>query len=127
MLAVEPAGLLGCDEELGAVGVGTSVGHREDTGASVGAREVLISELLAVDGLSTGAVSTSEITTLKHELRDDTVERGALVAEALLTGAQSAEVLSGLGNIHLEEVEDATLRLGSRAARIGVLNVEEKS
>lgn len=35
---------------------------------------------------------------LAHELGDDTVESGALVAEALLTGAKGTEVLSSLGN-----------------------------
>jgi hypothetical protein len=35
---------------------GTSVGHREDTGASVLQVEVLVLELLAVDGLTTGAL-----------------------------------------------------------------------
>jgi hypothetical protein len=32
------------------------------------------SEFLAIDGLSTGTVVTGKVTTLKHELRDDTVE-----------------------------------------------------
>ena len=48
-------------------------------------------------------VAAGEVTTLKHELGDDTVEGGALVVEGLarlagtlLTSAESAEVLSGL-------------------------------
>ena len=47
-------------------------------------------------------VAAGEVTTLKHELGDDTVEAGALVVEglagaasALLAGAESAEVLGG--------------------------------
>jgi hypothetical protein len=43
-------------------------------------------------------VATGEVTTLEHELGDHTVELGASVAEALLAGAESAEVLGGLGN-----------------------------
>jgi hypothetical protein len=35
---------------------GSSVGHGEDTGASVLEVEVLVLELLAVDGLTTGAL-----------------------------------------------------------------------
>lgn len=35
---------------------------------------------------------------LAHEARDDAVEDGALVAKALLTSAQGAEVLSSLGH-----------------------------
>jgi hypothetical protein len=85
--------------------------------------EVLILELLAVDGLTTGAllsisfctavlvvaltyVATGEVTTLEHELGDDAVEGRALVVEglaraagALLTSAESAEVLGSLYHI----------------------------
>ena len=46
--------------------------------------EVLVGELLAIDGLAAAAISSGEVATLAHEVRDDTVERGALVAEALL-------------------------------------------
>ena len=42
VLAVEPGGLHGAEEELGAVGVRTRVGHREDTRAGVLELEVLI-------------------------------------------------------------------------------------
>jgi hypothetical protein len=48
-------------------------------------------------------VAAGEVTTLKHELGNDTVEGRALVVErlaraagTLLTGAESAEVLSSL-------------------------------
>ena len=40
------------------VRVGAGVGHGEDTGASVLQGEVLIAELLAVDGLATSALET---------------------------------------------------------------------
>ena len=62
--------------------------------------EVLVSELLAVDGLAAGAVAAGEVAALAHELRDDAVEGGALeverlarLADALLAGAERAEVL----------------------------------
>ena len=63
-------------------------------------------ELLAVDRLSTGTVTAGEVTTLEHEVGDDTVEGRALVAETgfesgavlLHTGCQSAEILNGLRN-----------------------------
>ncbi len=42
-----------------------------------------------------------EVTTLAHELGDDTVEARALEAEALLHGAKGAEVLAGLGDAEL--------------------------
>lgn len=50
-------------------------------------------------------VATGEVTTLKHELGDDTVELGAGVAEALLASAESTEVLSRLGDDIVEELE----------------------
>lgn len=50
-------------------------------------------------------IVASEITTLKHELGDHTVEAGALVALALGSLAELTEVLSGLGDISLEQVE----------------------
>ena len=109
VLAIQPSGLDGADEELGAVGVGAGIGHGEDSGASVLQGEVLISELLAVDGLATGTVAASEVTSLEHELGDDAVEGGAGITEALLASAESAEVLSGLGgNIGAELHDNAT-------------------
>lgn len=78
VLSVQPAGLHGGDEKLGTVGVGTSVSHGEETRAGVGESEVLIVELVSVDGLSTSSVEAGEITTLEHKLLDDTVEDGAL-------------------------------------------------
>lgn len=50
-------------------------------------------------------VATGEVTTLEHELGDDTVELGASIAVALLAGAESAEVLSGLGDDVVKELE----------------------
>lgn len=67
-LAVQPGSLDGAQEELGSVGTWTSIGHGEDTGASVLELEVLVLELVAVDGLATGAVVVSEVTSLKKFL-----------------------------------------------------------
>ena len=50
-----PLGLDGAEEELRAVGVGASVGHREDAGASVLVDEVLVGKLGAVDRLAASA------------------------------------------------------------------------
>lgn len=67
--------------------------------------ESLVVELLAVYRLAAGAISLGEVTTLDHKGLDDTVESGALVverdaslADALLAGAEGAEVLGGLGH-----------------------------
>ena len=78
--------------------------------------EVLIRELLAVDGLAAGAVAAGEVTRLAHEVRDDAVEDAVLVAEGLarlpdplLAGAQRPEVLARLrGDVDAELERDAT-------------------
>lgn len=61
-------------------------------------------------------VSALEVTTLKHELRDDAVEFGASVSEAFLAGAESTEVLGGFRNYVIVENEvDATRLLWTYA------------
>ena len=64
VLAVEPGGLHGAEEELGAVGVGARVGHGEDAGSGVGEGEVLVGEGPAVDGPTARAVVVGEVTAL---------------------------------------------------------------
>ena len=54
-------------------------------------------------------VAAGEVTALEHEFRDDTMELGAGVTKALLAGAESTEILSGLGDDVVVKVEvDAT-------------------
>ena len=116
VLAVEPLGLGGADEELGSVGVGAGVGHGQGAGAEVLAAlsgEGLVSELLAVDRLATSAVLAGEVAALDHEVGNDAVEGGGLVVQglagaagSLLASAQSAEVLGGLGASISEQLED---------------------
>ena len=105
VLSVEPRRGDGAEEELASVGVGSGVGHGEDSRSRVLQREVLVRELGAVDGLSTGTVSGGEVTSLAHEVCDDAVEAGSLevqrlsrLADALLSRAERAEVLRRLGS-----------------------------
>lgn len=74
VLVIKPSGLDSGDEELRSVGVGTSVGHRHDAGSGVLQGEVLILELVPIDGLATSAVVVGEVTTLTHEVGDDAME-----------------------------------------------------
>merc|ERR1719181_196141 len=111
--AIEPCGLDGADEELGAVGVRASVGHGKDAFAGVLELEVLVLELFAVDGFAASAGAVGEVTALEHELRDDAVELAALVvqrlarlAHALFASAESAEVLDRLGDGLAVQVHD---------------------
>lgn len=55
--------------------------------------EVLVFEFGSVDRLSAGSVALCEISSLDHELGDDSVEGGALEAETLLSCAQTTEIL----------------------------------
>ena len=55
MLAVEPRGLLGGDEELASVGVLAGVGHGQPADTVVLQLEVLIGEFLAIDGAATSS------------------------------------------------------------------------
>jgi hypothetical protein len=66
--------------------------------------EVFVFELLPVDALTTGSIARGKVTTLNHERLDDTVELGSLIeqglsllANTLLTGTESSEVLRSLG------------------------------
>ena len=49
-----------------------------------------------------------EVTTLEHEVGDDTVEGAALVAEAVLAGRELAEVARGHRDNIVVELEDNT-------------------
>jgi hypothetical protein len=93
VLSIEPFGLLRAEEELAAVGVRSRIGHGEDARSSVLEGEVLIGEFGTIDRLATRSIVVGEVTTLAHELGNHAVERGTLVAEALLARAQGAEVL----------------------------------
>lgn len=96
--------------------VGSSVSHGQDAGSSVLQSEVFILKFVAVDGLSSSTITPGEITSLAHEVRDNTVESTSLeveglarAARALLTGAESTEVLSGLGdNVSTKLHDDAS-------------------
>ena len=56
MLAVEPFGLDGAEEELGPVGVLPGIGHGERARPKVLQCEVLVSELVPVDRLAAGPI-----------------------------------------------------------------------
>lgn len=93
MTAVEPGSSNGGDKELRAVGVWASVSHGEDTGANVLQLEVLIVERLNPLGVSIGIDVLLNITTLNHEVGDDTVE-----VRADVSWEEVGEVLDCLGN-----------------------------
>ena len=70
--------------------------------------EVLISKLVSIDRFSTGTVVVGEISSLAHEVSDDTVETWSGVSESLLTGTESTKVLSSLGHNISPQFHDNT-------------------
>lgn len=63
-------------------------------------------EFLAIDGLATGAVVPGEITALKHELGDHTVEFGILIAETASPSRKISEVFCGFGDDPIVQLEN---------------------
>jgi len=124
VLSVQPSRNRSGDKELAAVGVRSGVGHGEEVLLVVGELEVLVWEFLAIDRFSTGAVASSEVTALKHEAGDDSVEGAAFEAEAFLAGAEGSEVLGGLGDNVVEEGEVDAFGLWGRVVGLGKLHVE---
>ena len=69
-------------------------------------------ESFAIDGLATGAVVLGEITALKHELGDHTVEGGTLVTVTVLASREFSEVPCGSGDdVIIQLKNDSTSRL----------------
>jgi len=106
VLAIQPGCLGSANKELGSVGVGSSIGHAQDSRSGVLQLEVLVFELVAVDGLAPGSVVVGEVTALAHKVGDHAVESGALVSHSLFTSAKSTEILSGLGDHISSQLHD---------------------
>lgn len=113
VMAVQPWTWDSGDEELGAVGVWAGIRHRKLTRLGVLDVEVLVLELVAVDGLTAVAVEVGDVTTLDHEPWNDSVEDGVFVAKALFARAQGSEVLSGLWNLLVKQVKHHSWLLGT--------------
>ena len=108
MTTIKPRARDSSDEELGAVGVGASVRHRQKSGNSVLEVEVLVGKVTPVDGVSSSPVTAFEITTLDHEILDDTMEEGTFVTETFLAGAKCLEIGGSLRNDTIVQPEHDT-------------------
>jgi len=104
VFSVQMGSLCDGDEELGTVGVLACIGHGKEERSVMIDWECLVLKLFAVDGLSAGAVSGSEIASLAHEPLDDAVELGTSKGErfarfsySLFAGAKCAKVFGSLG------------------------------
>ena len=115
VLSVEPLGLDGAEEELRSVGVWSSISHGEDSWSGVLLLEVLVWELLSVDGFSSSSVSAGEVSSLDHEVRDDAMKLGSLevewlsrLSDSIFSGAESAEITGGLWDNVIVKLHDDT-------------------
>lgn len=112
MLSVKPGALNECDEELRSVGVGTSVGHWEKVRLVMFEFEVFIFKLVSINGLASGTISVCEVSSLSHEISDDSMERWSLVSKSFLSGTESFEVGSSLGDNTIKQFEDDSASWG---------------
>ena len=74
MLSIQVGRCLYGDEELGAVRVGTRVGHGKQPFLRVPHLEVLVFKLGTVNRLPSSAIPPGEVAALTHESGDDPVE-----------------------------------------------------
>jgi hypothetical protein len=72
MLSIQPAGGVGANEKLTSIGIGSSVGHGQNTRTSVFQSEVLVSKLSTVNGLSSCTIVVGEVF-----LREDRIGGGS--------------------------------------------------
>lgn len=56
--------------------------------------EVLIFKLVSVDGFSSSAIMIGEISTLAHEVGDDTVENASFIPKTFFACTQGTEIFS---------------------------------
>lgn len=109
VLAIQPGSVSRANEELAAIGVRARIGHGHGSEAAMLELEVLIRELVAVDGLAARAVVVGEVAALQHEARDHTVDcedRGVGDTEQLATERNSGmeraeEKRNAGGDVHV--------------------------
>ena len=98
MLSIKPLGLGSAEEELASIGVGASIGHGENPRPRVLQGEVLIRELVTIDGPAASSVVVGEVAALAHKSRDDPVKGGSFESESLFAGAESSEIFGSFWN-----------------------------
>ena len=117
MTTIKPRCLNSSNEELRSVCVGSRVGHGQVHGSFMLELEILIVKLGPVDGFSSTSIKISKITSLDHEIGNDSMEDGALemkwlsrFSDSLRTGAQGTKVLGSLGDVISKQSQnDASL------------------
>jgi hypothetical protein len=113
VLSVQELGGLHRDEELGAVGVGARVGHRQQTGlVEAQLRVELVLELVP----GAAPAGSRRVTALDHETVDHTVEDRVVVE----LGLARLRVLRALALGQLHEVGDGQRGVGGEELHLDV-------
>ena len=63
MFTIQPFSHSGTNEKLRPVGVGSSIGHRQNSGSGVSQFEIFIFELVSINRFSTSSIVSSKIST----------------------------------------------------------------
>mmetsp|Transcript_91006 Transcript_91006/g.125476 ORF Transcript_91006/g.125476 Transcript_91006/m.125476 type:complete len:206 (-) Transcript_91006:17-634(-) len=113
MLTIEPRSLGESNKELRTIGVATRVCHGQKEWLGVSYFEVFITKLGSINTFSASSIELSEITTLSHESRNNSMEDTLTVVKHLsantsasFTSAKLSEILCSSWSNILEELHD---------------------
>mgnify|MGYP006928793926 CR=1 FL=1 len=112
VFSVQPVTLNSCNEKLRSVCVWSGIGHGQKPWSIVLKLKVFVFEFFSIDRFSSSSVSFSKISSLKHKLRNDSVENWSLKSKSFFSSAESSKVLCCQWNYTLKEFKvNSTKRL----------------
>ena len=82
-----------CDKKLRSIGIGSTIGHGRSPRSLMLQLKVFVFEFFAVNRFATSAVMISEIPSLQHESRNDSMEYRTFIPHTLFATAQSPKIL----------------------------------
>merc|ERR1740124_144944 len=97
MCAIQPCGLGRTYEKLRSVCVFTSICHRQYTRSSVLQAEIFVCEFLSVYRLASSTVAVSDVTSLAHKVRNDTMENATFIAVTIFPCANLTMMMGAYG------------------------------
>jgi len=73
--------------------------------------DLFIIKLITIDTLTSSSVLLCDITTLHHEIWNNSMENVALIRQTLITSANASEIFSSLRDLLIEKFKDYSARL----------------
>lgn len=120
VFSIKPRSLHGGDEKLGSIRVGACVRHGKVHRGFVLELEVLVGKLFTVNALASSAVAIGKVSSLEHEVGDDSVEDRSFVVKgfslgshSLLSSAERTEVFNRLRDGVTEQTHNDTSALST--------------